>query len=147
MSAVAMSAKDPAASSTVYQKVQSDADSYVKTAIKGVTDAPSRKLKIERAQELSRWVARHSSDVSATDVDTLANLLSDEEDAVRLWIAGALGQLGDKAKSAAPQLQRAIQERPCANTPATSASAIRLALSRIGVKPVKAVCTDPFGAQ
>jgi hypothetical protein len=28
-----------------------------------------------------------------------------------------------------------------------SASAIRLALSRIGVEPIKAVCTDPFGVQ
>jgi len=146
-SAVATSAKDPAASSTVHQEVQTDVDSHVKTSIMAISEAPSRKVKIERAQELSQWVSRHPNDVSATDIDLLANLLSDDEDSVRLWIAGALGQLGDKAKNAVPQLQKALQERPCENTPATSAGALRLALSRIGVKPINAVCTKPFGTQ
>lgn len=145
MSTFAMPVQDPSATSTVGVQVQTGTGSYVRGGIKGITNAPSRKVKIKRAQELCQWIGRHPSEVSATDVDALTRLLTDEDDSIRIWIAGALGLLGEKAKSAVPQLQRALLERPCANTPATSASAIRLALSRIGVQPVNAPCTDPFG--
>jgi hypothetical protein len=83
-------------------------------------------------------VARHPDDVFAADIDALASLLSDPDDGVRGWIAGALGKLGHKAERAVPKLQRALQERPCEDQPLASAGAIRLALSRIGVQPTEA---------
>jgi len=144
-------AATPAGASTSAQPVKQDAqansDSFVKIAVKQIAEAESRKVQLDRAQKLSQWVGQHPKEVSLTDIDALAGLMSAPDDGVRFWIAGALGLLDGKAKGAAPQLQTALQERPCANQPMTSASAIRLALSRIGVKPVKAVCTDPFGAQ
>lgn len=141
----AMPAQNAAPPSSVHQELRTDTDSYVKISIREIADAQSRRAKIERAQELTRWVGRHPNDVSGTDVGALANLLSDPDDVVRGWIAAALGLLGHKAKSAVPQLRQALLERPCANQPATSASAIRLALSRIGAQPINAPCTNPFG--
>jgi len=142
---IAIPNKGQSESSSPPEGAHTLSDSFVRTAIKGIIDAPSRKVKIQRAQDLNQWVVRHPGDISTADVDSLATLLSDEDDTVRLWIAGALGQLGDKARSAVPQLQRALLERPCANAPATSAAAIRLALLRIGSEPVNAQCTAPFG--
>jgi hypothetical protein len=146
VSTFGMPAQDPSVTSAVGMQVQTGADSYVKSGIRGITNAPSRKVKIERAQELCRWIGRHQDEVSAMDIDALTKLLTDEDDSIRIWTAGALGLLGKKAKSAVPQLERALLERPCANTPATSASAIRLALSRIGAQPINASCTiSPAG--
>lgn len=127
------------------QTVSSGTGSYVEASTKGIASADSLKTKRQGAQTLSQWVMHHPNDVSADDIDALAGLLSDQDDAVRGWIAGALGRLGDKAKRAVPALQRALLERPCVHQALASAGAIRLSLSRIGVQPVNAPCTDPFG--
>jgi len=132
---------------SVSQEAQADSDSFVKIAVKQIAEAESPKFRWDRAQKLSQWVAQHPEEVSLTDIEALAGLVSDPADGVRGWIAGALGHLGGKAKGAVPQLQRALQERPCEDRPMASASAIRLALSRIGVEAIKAVCTNPFEAQ
>jgi len=131
----------------VSREAQADSDSFVKIAVKQIAKAEPSKVRLDSAQKLSQWVGQHPKEVSLTDIEALASLMSDPADGVRGWIAGALGHLGGKAKGAVPQLQWALQDRPCENGPANSASAIRLALSRIGAEPVKAVCTDPFGAQ
>ena len=131
----------------VSQEARTNSGSFVKIAVKQIAEAESPRLRFDRAQKLSHWVGQHPNEVSLTDIQALAGLMSAPDDGVRFWTAGALGLLGGKAKSAAPQLQRALLERPCTNQPMTSASAIRLALSRIGVKPMNAVCTEPFGAQ
>jgi hypothetical protein len=131
----------------VNREAQAGSNSIVKIAIRQITEAKSPMARWDRTKKLSQWVAQHPKEVSLTDVEALAGLMSDPDDGLRGWIAGALGQLGGKAKVAVPQLQWALQDRPCENRPANSASAIRLALSRIGAEPVKAVCTDPFGAQ
>jgi len=137
----------PTSAQPLSREAQAGSDSFVKTAVKQIAEAGSPKVRWDRAQKLSQWVAQHPKEVSSTDIEALAGLMSDPADGVRGWIAGALGNLGGKAKGAVPQLQRALQERPCEDQPMASASAIRLALSRIGVEPIKAVCTDPFGVQ
>jgi len=126
------------ASSDVNQAAPGTEDSYVKASVREITVAESLRAKRQRSQALSQWVARHPDDVFAADIDALASLLSDPDDGVRGWIAGALGKLGHKAERAVPKLQRALQERPCVDQPLASADAIRLALSRIGAQPTEA---------
>lgn len=132
-------------SSTADQAASPLTASFVKSSIEDIAVAESLRAKRDKVQALNQWVVRHPNDVSTDDIDALAGLLSDPDDGVRGWIAGALGILGDKALRAAPALQRALQERPCIHQPLASADAIRLALSRMGVQPVHAPCTDPFG--
>ncbi|WP_425601530.1 hypothetical protein [Dyella humicola] len=72
--------------------------------------------------------------------------MRDQDDAIRGWIAGALGQLGPRAKRAVPALVKALEDRPCENAPAVSASAIRLAIRRIGEPVPNIPCIDPFGS-
>ena len=78
--------------------------------------------------------------VSDADIDSLASMMSDRDDSVRYWIATALGYVGPRAHHAIPQLEQALRERACDNSSKTSASAIRLAMSRIGVKVPEFPC-------
>lgn len=72
----------------------------------------------------------------------ITNLLNDRSDAVRMWIAGALGLIGPKASGAAPALRRALSEvelseksNPNPLLPEVdSREAIRTALDRIAGK-------------
>ncbi len=108
------------------REAQVNTDSHVKISVAGIAEADSLKLRLDRAQRLSERVNKHPDEVSLTDVDALASLLSAPDDGVRFWIAGTLGTLGVRANSAVPQLQTALQQRPCEKTPMNSASAIRL---------------------
>ena len=65
----------------------------------------------------------------------LVSLLDTWDDSVRIGIAVALGNLGPRAKSAAPKLVEILPEVDCLWVDASSALDIRNALERIGVPP------------
>jgi len=95
----------------------------------------------EHLAELARRVAPGNLD-DAT-LSEIVSLLDTSEDSIRLWVAGALGNLGPRAKSAAPRLLELLPQADCLRGSMTSAGAIRLALTRMGVTPPPpSACND-----
>jgi hypothetical protein len=70
--------------------------------------------------------------VDETTLAEMVSLLDTREDAVRAWVAAALGQLGPRAKVAVPSLLKLLPEVDCLRGSLTSAPFIRSALKRIG---------------
>lgn len=75
------------------------------------------------------------SQVDNSELASIASLLDTHEDSVRLWVAASLGNLGPRASVAVPKLLAVLKVADCIFGDLTSASAIRLALERIGAKP------------
>ena len=84
------------------------------------------------AQLTSRIAPRDVSDKTLSD---LISLVDSPEDSVRAGVAAALGYLGSRAKPAVPKLLELLPKVDCLQGAVTSADAIRLALTRIGVTP------------
>ncbi len=84
------------------------------------------------------------ADLSAVTPATLSNLISlldTDEDSVRLWVAGALGNFGTRAKPAVPRLLAILPEVDCATLRGlNSAGVIRVALEKIGSPAPPANC-------
>jgi HEAT repeat protein len=68
-------------------------------------------------------------------VADIASLLDSPDDSVRYWVARALGNLGPAAKAAIPKLEEMLPKADCINGAITSASGIRYALIKMGIKP------------
>jgi hypothetical protein len=96
----------------------------------------------EHVAELTRKI-----NPQKVDDETLANmmsLLNIHDDSVRYWIARALGNLGPRANMTVPTLLKLLPEADCLNGAITSASAIRYALKKMGVKqPQLTKCAVP----
>jgi hypothetical protein len=61
-------------------------------------------------------------------------LLDSPDDYIRFWAATSLGELGPRAKIAAPKLLELLPVVDCLDGAITAASAIRFALKRIGTR-------------
>jgi hypothetical protein len=86
----------------------------------------------EISREIANEVGMHpDARFGAGLVAEVTDLLTHESDAVRYWIALALGQMRAQAKDSIPALERALLERPGKRGVKTSAVAIRVALQRI----------------
>jgi hypothetical protein len=93
-------------------------------------------IRTNAAERLSNIA--HDVDPKLVDDKTLldiVSLLDTHEDSVRFWVAGALGNLGPRAKAAVPKLLELLPEVDCIRGSLTSAASIRVALTRIGVTP------------
>jgi hypothetical protein len=113
----------------------------VAVEVERIRNEPSSAARTTYAQQLAGEIRQNrSATLEDTDIQLLANLLSDRDDSVRYWIAMALGYLGPRAHLAVPALEKALEEKQCDNSSKTSASAIKIALSRIGVKVAQANC-------
>jgi len=86
----------------------------------------------EHLASLTRKIS--SKEVTETLVTDLTSLLDSPDDSVRYWVAWALGNLGPAAKAAVPKLEEMLPKADCLNGVITSASGIRYALVRMGVK-------------
>jgi HEAT repeat protein len=110
--------------------------SLIDGAIRALKEPGDRKRRVTQAETLSALVQRCPAAASgAGTVQELASLLGDPEDAVRFWVAGALGFIGPKAAAAIPALEKALDERKGAMGSLTSVEAIRVALERIRRSP------------
>jgi hypothetical protein len=102
-----------------------------------VKNGETLKDRADAAQHLSEL----TDGIDPTEIDDstlkkMVSLLNSSDDPVRAWVAGSLGKLGPRAKSvAAPPLLKLLPEADCLRGSLTSASAIRLALERMGVTP------------
>ena len=86
----------------------------------------------EHLASLTRKIS--SKEVTETLVTDLTSLLDSPDDSVRYWVAWALGNLGPAAKAAVPKLEEMLPEADCLNGVITSASGIRYALVKMGIK-------------
>ena len=113
----------------------------VSDEIKKIKDEKSPTLRTRYAEQLAASIkSGDKRSIEDADIDVLAEMMADRDDSVRYWIATSLGYIGERAKRATPQLERALRERACDKASKTSASAIRLAYSRIGVQPPEISC-------
>jgi len=76
-----------------------------------------------------------SKEVTEALVTDITSLLDSSDDSVRYWVAMALGNLGPAAKSAVPKLEELLPKADCISGAITSASGIRYALIKMGIKP------------
>jgi HEAT repeat protein len=89
----------------------------------------------EAAEHLASLTQKVSSkEVTETLVSDLTSLLDSPDDSVRYWVAWALGNLGPAAKAATPKLEAMLPKADCLNGVITSASGIRYALVKMGIK-------------
>jgi len=87
----------------------------------------------ERLASLTKKI--NAKEVTAALVNDITSLLDSPDDSVRYWVATALGNLGSAAKAAVPKLEKMLPEADCINGTITSASGIRYALIKMGIKP------------
>jgi HEAT repeat protein len=92
------------------------------------------------AQEVS------SKEITEKLVADLTSLLDSPDDSVRYWVARALGNLGPAAKAAVPKLKEMLPAADCLDGAITSASGIRYALFKMGIKqPPRPKCVTVAG--
>jgi len=90
----------------------------------------------EAAQHLAGLTQKISSkEVTEPLVTDITFLLDSPDDSVRYWVSTALGNLGPAAKAAVPKLEEMLPKADCINGAITSASGIRYALIKMGIKP------------
>jgi HEAT repeat protein len=95
----------------------------------------------EAAQHLASLTQEISSkEVTDALVADITSLLDSPDDSVRYWVATALGNLGPSAKAAVPKLQEMLPKADCISGAITSASGIRYALIKMGIKPPPPQC-------
>lgn len=103
------------------------------TLVRNGKTADIRVQSAERLAKLTRGVDPKT--VDDRTVNGLVSLLDTSDDAVRFWVATAIGNLGPRAKAAIPALKKILPEADCLNGALTSAVAIRQALRRLGTVP------------
>jgi hypothetical protein len=102
-------------------------------AIQLVRSARGANKKVDAAQKIRNAVL--AVDPNAIDDETvhaIASLLDYRNDAIRYWIAEALGHFRARAKFAAPKLRAILNERECIIAETSSISMIRDTLEKIG---------------
>lgn len=113
----------------------------VREAIAKIQNGESLTARTDAAEHLAELTRR--MDPNKLDDTTLAELISlldTSEDSVRGWVAGALGNLGTRAKAAVPKLLHLLPEVDCLRGSLTSAPVVRLALVRMGEMPPAQAC-------
>lgn len=111
-------------------------NSKLERAVRTVRSAGSPMEQTRAAQHLAELTKGvKPSSVDDTTISDMTSLLDMQEDAVRGWIAAALGHLGRRGRVAVPKLLALLPEADCLQGDLTSAASIRPALKRMGVEP------------
>jgi len=108
----------------------------IKVTMEKVRSDKTVDARTEAAEHLAN-LAQSISSKEVTDalVSDLISLLDSPDDSVRYGVARAVGNIGPAAKAAVPKLEEMLPKADCINGAITSASGIRYALIRLGVKP------------
>jgi len=92
-----------------------------------VPSSLSTKEREDKAYQLAALIRRKAGKAAPQKlIMDLAVLMSDTDQIVRLWTAGALGNLGPQAATAIPALEKAFQEARAADPPNRFRSGIHL---------------------
>ncbi|MDR3741404.1 MAG: HEAT repeat domain-containing protein [Terracidiphilus sp.] len=108
----------------------------INEAIAKVRSDKTVDARTEAAEHLASLTKKiNAKEVTAALVTDITSLLDSPDDSVRYWVATALGNLGSAAKAAVPKLEKMLPEADGINGTITSASGIRYALIKMGIKP------------
>lgn len=108
----------------------------IQSLVKKVKNNPTPMSRTEAAEMLAQSLKKVDPEkVKEQVLDDIIQLLESKEESVQAWIAVGLGNLGPRAKKAAPKLIRMLPEAERTDGSLTSASAIRMALTKMGVTP------------
>ena len=108
----------------------------IKESMAKVSSEKTVDARTEAAERLASLTQKVSGkEVTEALVTDITSLLDSPDDSVRYWVATALGNLGPAAKAAVPKLQEMLPKADCINGAITSASGIRYALIKMGIKP------------
>jgi hypothetical protein len=100
------------------------------------TKGPPSMARTDAAEHLSDLTERiNPAEVDDKTIEAMASLLDTSDCSVLGWVAGALGNLGPRAKVVAPKLLTILPKLECLNLDLNPAAAIRVALKRMGVNP------------
>lgn len=104
--------------------------------IKKVKSSTTPTSRTEAAQTLAQYLKKiDPQKVKEEALDDIIQLLDSKEESVQAWIAAGLGNLGPRAKKAAPKLLKMLPEAERTDGSLTSAPAIRMALTKMKVTP------------
>jgi hypothetical protein len=100
--------------------------------------------KDDAGAHLAHLIRRAKPDqIDDKTIADIGSLLDSSNDYIRFWAATSLGELGPRARIAIPKLLKLLPVVDCLNGTITSASAVRLALMRIGgLRPPVPSCKD-----
>ena len=105
-------------------------------AIAKVRRAKTPAARYKAAQRLGAITyERDCSSVDDKTIQALISLLDIEDDGVRMWVASDLGDIGPRAKAAAPKLISILSVSDCMTWDHSSAATIPIALKRMGIDP------------
>jgi len=108
----------------------------IEEAIVKVRSDKTVDARTEAAEHLATLTQKISGkEVTEALVTDITSLLDSPDDSVRYWVATSLGNLGPAAKAAVPKLEAMLPQADCINGTITSASGIRYALTKMGIKP------------
>ena len=100
--------------------------------------------KDDAGAHLAHLIRRSKPDqVDDNTIADIESLLDNSSDYIRFWAATSLGELGPRARMVLPKLLELLPKVDCLNGAITSASAVRVALMRIGgVNPPHPSCKN-----
>lgn len=109
---------------------------HVRNTMAKVQSGKTVDVRTDAAEHLASLTKKiGKKEITESLVSDLTSLLDSPDDSVRYWVATALGNIGPAAKTSVPKLEKLLPEADCLNGAITSASGIRYALTRMGVKP------------
>jgi hypothetical protein len=123
-------------------KTVEDINTQLLNAIAKVRKAKTPTARYKAAERLGAIThEKDCSDVNNKTIEALISLLDIEDDGVRMWVASDLGDIGPRAKAAAPKLISILSVSDCMTWDHSSASTIPIALKRMGVDPPSRNCS------
>jgi len=107
----------------------------IKEAIANVQSGKTVDARTEAAEHLASLAKKiNRNEITQELVTDIISLLDSPDDSVRFEVATALGNLGPAAKAAVPKLLEMLPKAACIDGAITSASGIRYALIKMGIK-------------
>jgi hypothetical protein len=108
-------------------------DRTVRAQILVVRSRPSDIEQAAAAEDLFDMVrGRNLDHVHSQTIKMVSDLMSNNSEGVRAWVAAALGEFRGRASFAAPRLLEALKEVECRREDASSDFIIRTALKKMG---------------
>ncbi|MFI5125467.1 MAG: hypothetical protein ACHQJX_01430 [Candidatus Acidiferrales bacterium] len=122
-------------------KAKRDINRQLQLAIAKVRKAKTSDAEYDTAERLvALTYERDCSDVTDETIRSMVSLLNMQDDVVRMWVAAALGDIGPRAKIAAPKLLSILAEVECKDLDFSSEATIPIALKKMGVTPPPRNC-------
>jgi HEAT repeat protein len=120
----------------IAQKSGAQRSKQIEETVAKVRSGKTVNARTEAAEHLASLTKKIAGNEPTDSLVTdLTSLLDSPDDSVRYWVATALGNLGPAARAASAKLEGMLPKADCISGAITSASAIRYALSKMGIKP------------